>query len=519
MPQIALQTLLDLVGDLSDNPDPGSASARFRKYLRENVRDVADLRSYVNNALGTSGDQFNKALQDLINHLGRLLGFRVEYGRYRGARNAIGFDGLWQSPSGQVIVVETKTTDVYTVKTATLLSYINDLVSEGRIENRDGTLGLYVYGRFDAKSNQLKNAIIAERRQEKLRVISVDALLNLLELKQEYDLGHDAVLDLLLPTPVEVDPLVDLIFDMISQEKREAVETQLKMVETEQASNHESTAGSDYYLLPAADAEDDVRVIDNLHRWLDQKLWGLGERTAYRRDFSPGDHLCFYAVRKGIVAEATVSSRCFELTSRKSPVNYKVPYAIHLDNIYWLKEVVELSEEVRSRLSAFQDRDPSKGWAWFVQGTSKMTKRDFEILTGKLSVSKDSSPSHKIVDRPENQIGLISIDQDYRGCTIESIIFQGQRHQVSSWKDAMLVLLEELWNREGKTFARLVMGLKGRKRYYFSYDPDQLVRSESISDSGIYVEVNFSANSIVRLCRTVVSKLEYGEDSLIFEAV
>jgi hypothetical protein len=125
MSKIDLYTLLNLVGGLSDSDEPGSASERFRKYLHDNVKQAQDLREYVEIALTESGDQFNKSLQDLINHLGQLLGFDVVYGRYRGTREEIGFDGLWHSSTDWSIVVETKTTDVYLVKTAPLLGYIN----------------------------------------------------------------------------------------------------------------------------------------------------------------------------------------------------------------------------------------------------------------------------------------------------------------------------------------------------------------------------------------------------------
>ena len=148
MSQIDLYTLLELVGQLNDGAEPGSASERFRNYLQSNIQNAADVRAYVQAALAQSGDQYNKALQDLINHIGQLLGFEVVYGRYRGVRGEIGYDGLWRSPSGQIIVVEAKTTDVYTIKTSTLLGYINDLVSAGELRSADKALGLYVYGRL-----------------------------------------------------------------------------------------------------------------------------------------------------------------------------------------------------------------------------------------------------------------------------------------------------------------------------------------------------------------------------------
>ena len=113
MPPIELNTLLELVGALDDSTDPSSASGRFRHYLQGNVQQVGDVRAYVNDALAQQGDQSNKALQDLINHVGQLLEFDVTYGRYRGSRGHIGFDGLWLSKTGRALVVETKTTDVY----------------------------------------------------------------------------------------------------------------------------------------------------------------------------------------------------------------------------------------------------------------------------------------------------------------------------------------------------------------------------------------------------------------------
>jgi hypothetical protein len=381
MSTVDIETLLKLVGPLNDSDDPNSACARFRTYLQENVHSVSDLRAYVDAALSSSGDQYNKALQDLINHAGHLLGFDVTFGRYRGVQGQIGFDGLWRSSTNQALVVETKTTDVFAVRTAVLLGYINDLVSEGRLTRSDQAIGLYVYGRFDAATSQLEKAIIAERRQEQLRVVSVDALLNLLELKQEYELEHETVFQLLLPSPVRVDTIVNLIFDIASQERREAVEEPPSIIQTPQPQPEKQV---NYYLLPAADSEDGMRVLDNLHHWLDRGMWGLGQRTGYRTAFRLGDRLCFYASRIGVVAECTAASPAFDLDPKKSPKPHlDVPYGIRLEGVRWFEDTpIFLTTEIRAELSAFQGRDLSKGWAWFVQGTSKVTSEDFELLTG-----------------------------------------------------------------------------------------------------------------------------------------
>ena len=68
MPQIELYTLLELVGDLNDSTEPGSASERSRSHLRRSIQRAGDVRSYVNDTLVQPGDQSNKALQDLISN-------------------------------------------------------------------------------------------------------------------------------------------------------------------------------------------------------------------------------------------------------------------------------------------------------------------------------------------------------------------------------------------------------------------------------------------------------------------
>lgn len=516
MPQIELYTLLGLVGTLDDSTDPGSASTRFRKYLRENVQQVGEVRAYVNDALAQAGDQFNKALQDLINHIGQLLEFDVRYGRYRGTKREIGFDGLWHSQTDWSLVVETKTTDVYTVKTSTLLGYINSLVSEGQIENPSNALGLYVYGRFDAQTSQLENAIIAEGRRERLRVISVDALINLLELKQEYDLDHETILSLLLPAPVRIDPLVDLIFDVVSQEKREAVEAKISKPVTELSPAADAQASA-YYLLPAADSEDGMPVIENLHRWLDKELWGLGQRTGYRKSFAAGDHLCFYAVRIGIVAEAVIVSGSFELSRKENPSTVEVQYAIRLKQVHWLKEPVELTVEMRGQLGAFQGRDPNKGWAWFVQGTSKLTENDFNLLIGKVDIPRRQVIASKQPVRRGPPSTLVSISDDYKGKTVRAMIFQGKQRVAHTWKDSMLALFELLRSQNQSKFEETALTLIGRKRPYVTHDRDALRVPQRIPNTTLHFETNLSTNHIVKLCYTLITKMGYHKDSLTFE--
>lgn len=178
-----LAQILELVGALDDTPGDNTARARFRRYLAESVTTIGSVRDYIQECLQTSGPQYNRALQDLVNHTARLIGFEVEFGRYSGIQGEVGFDGIWRS--GDVaMVVEAKTTDAYAIKTVTLLNYINALVSEQRIPSPEHALGLYVVARVDAELKQLENAIVAEKRMQQLRVVTVESLLSLAELIQ-----------------------------------------------------------------------------------------------------------------------------------------------------------------------------------------------------------------------------------------------------------------------------------------------------------------------------------------------
>ena len=177
-----------------------------------------------------------------MNHLGGFLGFDVTFGRYQGVQGQIGFDGHWRSPTGFHIVVEVKTTEAYAVKTSTLVGYVDELISEKRIPDWESALGLYVVGRPDPEIRQLENAILAEKRTHQLRVISVESLLSLAEMMNEYDVSHEDVLAILRPSGPAVDPIVDLMVRLVAQ--RQPLEEEVQPPES--VSEEEVT----YWLTP-----------------------------------------------------------------------------------------------------------------------------------------------------------------------------------------------------------------------------------------------------------------------------
>ena len=386
-----LEQVLELVGDLDDAPGEKTPRERFRRFLSQNLTSVGAVRDYVEECLRSSGEQYNRALQDLVNHLGRLLGFDVTFGRYKGIQGEIGFDGVWKSSSGLYIVVEVKTTDVYAIKTATLLGYIDRLISEQKVPDWDHALGLYVVGRSDAELKQLENSIIAEKRTHQLRVITVDKLLTLAELLADYEMEHEAVLTVLRPTGPKVDSLIELMAGLVAKEIRTAGQDIQQQQEetTEETTNEPSSEpeGIDvqYYLAPVA-SDDTQTAEERITKLLGAGIYAVSENSLGRK-VKPGDWICFYATATGVVAHARVKSPPVQKHHPlvKHPEKYSYVFEVDSVSIYTENPVV-LSAELRAKLDAFQGRDHSKRWAWFVQGTGRVTKQDFMLLTRQAKV-------------------------------------------------------------------------------------------------------------------------------------
>ncbi len=377
---IPLSGILELVGSLDDTSGENTARERFRNFLEENVHEVGQLRDYVNECLRISGQQYNRALQDLVNLLGRFLGFEVTFGRYQGISSEIGFDGYWKSPSGFRIVVETKTTEVYAIKTATLLGYVNDLISENEIPSWDAALGLYVVGRPDPELRQLENAIIAQNWSDKLRIISVESLLALCEMMNQYDVSHEDILAVLRPSGPTIDPIVDLMARLVVP-PAEPPET--PPVEAKKVPQPPTTEVDASFWLAPVKSDEKGTAEDTISTLVEKEhIYAFGEKTPGRRHIKPGDWICFYATGKGVVAHARVTSvpRKELNPNVRHPDRYPWIFDLGGEKLY-LNDPVVIDAALRITLDAFKGKDMNRNWAWYVQATNKISEHDFNILT------------------------------------------------------------------------------------------------------------------------------------------
>ena len=220
MPAMSLDFLLKITGDLVDD----GASARFRVAIENSSVSQEDLERLIKECLEKSGKQFNKALQDIVNAVGKRLGFDVDYGLYKGKPNAIGYDGLWKSPAtDKNIVVEVKTTGVYAIEPDTVTGYISKLVKQGEGIGQDNTFGLYVVG---SDWKKIETQIRGSQQVNRLRLISCAKLLRLLRLKQDSGLKHEQIVRLMLPFDnINIGNMLNVIESIISVQVKEEVET------------------------------------------------------------------------------------------------------------------------------------------------------------------------------------------------------------------------------------------------------------------------------------------------------
>lgn len=169
------------------------------------------LKQYVNECLTAKFEQAGFVLQDLVNEIGQRLGFQVEHGRYRGSVAHTGNDGLWKSEA-RSILVEVKTTDAYRINLDTLAGYRNQLVEQGKLTTESSSI-LVVVGRQD--TGDFEAQIRGSPYAWSVRVVSVDALLRLVAIKESMDdpTVSSQIVDILRPQEfTRVDGIVDLVF-------------------------------------------------------------------------------------------------------------------------------------------------------------------------------------------------------------------------------------------------------------------------------------------------------------------
>jgi hypothetical protein len=194
--------------------DGNETSEELRYFLAQVQKE--HLKAYANQCVNEKFDGNGFALQDIVNELGKRLGFDVEYGRYRGVPGKPGHDGLWLAKNGgHSFVVESKVTDSFPIKGNELSEYREKLIEEKKIGKQNSSI-LLVYGRGDRE--RLVSQLIGSAVFANIQVVSVVGLFDLLDLKENIEKnGVRTVHDLLKPV-LTVEKSIDFVRSCMGQD-------------------------------------------------------------------------------------------------------------------------------------------------------------------------------------------------------------------------------------------------------------------------------------------------------------
>lgn len=206
-------------GKLLDGSD---CSQEFRSFLAS--VPSGNLEAYADQCLSHTFQDSGFALQDVVNEVGVRLGGEVERGRYRGTVGKIGNDGLWKFPNGHSIVVEVKTTDAYRIDLNVIAGYRKELIKSGKVAESASSI-LLIVGRQD--TGDLEAQIRGSRHAWDVRIISVDALIRLMSIKEEVEDPQivQRIHNILIPREfTRLDEIAEILFSAAEEIKQETVE-------------------------------------------------------------------------------------------------------------------------------------------------------------------------------------------------------------------------------------------------------------------------------------------------------
>lgn len=339
-----LETIIKMAGD-GHLKDGSETSTEFRQYLLEvDSKKLAEYATYcIDHAFTNSG----QVLQDVVNEIGRRLGFIAENGRYQGVRNDIGYDGIWTSGSDS-LVVEVKTTNAYTIKLDVIAGYRDRLAEVGRVPH-DSPI-LIVIGRDETES--LEAQVRGSKHSWAIRIIGIEALIKLMEVNlstsgKEVTEKIHAILK-----PIEytrIDKIVDVIFTT-------AEDKEFDIDGLSQTLDYEGRAEQRAYATPQSTPKEIIEqrkqiAIQQLGYKLDSTL--VKKKYSLYSDQNGGVHAAV-AISKRYVRSETFFWYAYHEVQRQflseSPVGYMVFGMADLDTVFAIPygRLEELREKLNS---------------------------------------------------------------------------------------------------------------------------------------------------------------------------
>lgn len=132
------------------------------------------------------------------------------------------------------------------------------------------------------------------------------------------------------------------------------------------------------------------------------------------------------------------------------------------------------------------------------------------ITVGKISTE---------IPRAKEPIKLSPVtgSDSYIGKSVTAFVFKNTRYEVKYWIEILTQICKLMYNLHHSDFDK-VLQLQGRKRPYFTRNPDELRIPQQVENSGIYMETNLNSNSIMRTSLSIITLFGYSEKDFTVNA-
>ena len=313
---VTLEQLLTLAGRLDDSAGFDAPRERFRRFLGEYVNDAATSRALIEEAQNTPGEQHQRALQDLVVNLGRVLQFEVVFGSPNTTTGVAPYQGLWLSARSVVVL------DVRSSRSAT--GIVDGLVRAVTTAKETVPAGTSVVGvaalvPLALSRRKIDDAITAASAAVPLHAMPLASLLSLTDLIAGEYLAHADVVRLLTGSAP-----VDFVVGLIEGAVEKATPAPAPVPVAHEAMATPAPVGAPGTVarapleMPSARREPKAWLVSVApehatppHEFLEtvvlgRQMFGISLNGAPEGHVRIGDPLCFYLDFKGVVGSARV---------------------------------------------------------------------------------------------------------------------------------------------------------------------------------------------------------------------
>ena len=137
-----------------------------------------------------------------------------------------------------------------------------------------------------------------------------------------------------------------------------------------------------------------------------------------------------------------------------------------------------------------------------------------DIQRSTIAKPENSTPPIRPVSVPVPTPKPISYPEgSYINRRIRSFQLLGKTYHPRTWKELLVLVSEEMYQRHSAEFSRS-LSLRGSRMSYFSQQPNELSQPMQIAGSTFFVETKLNSNAIVRRSRELMGLFGYGENDL-----